>query len=99
MMLLSDYYNANLIRLRETKDKFNEVESSQEITFSCRIEVSNKNLSNKSGKDIMSNFLIFTSEESDIVETDKIKYNGKTYEIIVISHEQSFIQSHKEIYI
>jgi hypothetical protein len=98
-MLLSDYYNANLIRLRETKNKFNEVESSQEITFPCRIEVSNKNLSNKSGKDIMSSFLIFTSEESDIVETDKIKYLNKTFEIIVISHEQSFVQSHKEIYI
>jgi hypothetical protein len=98
-MLLSDYYNANLIRLRETKNKFNEIESSQEISFPCRIEVSNKNLSNKSGKDIMSNFLIFTSEESDIVETDKIKYLNKTFEIIVISHEQSFIQSHKEIYI
>ena len=98
-MLLSDYYNANLIRLRETKNKFNEVDSSQEITFPCRIEVSNKNLSNKSGKDIMSNFLIFTSEESDIVETDKIKYLNKTFEIIVISHEQSFVQSHKEIYI
>lgn len=98
-MLLSDYYNANLIRLRETKNKFNEVESSQEITFPCRIEVSNKNLSNKSGKDIMSSFLIFTAEESDIVETDKIKYLNKTFEIIVISHEQSFIQSHKEIYI
>lgn len=98
-MLLSDYYNSNLIRLRETKNKFNEVTDSQEITFPCRIEVSNKNLSNKSGKDIMSNFLIFTSEESDIVETDKIKYLNKTFEIITISHEQSFVQSHKEIYI
>lgn len=98
-MLLSDYYNANLIRLRETKNKFNEVTDSQEITIPCRIEVSNKNLSNKSGKDIISNFLIFTSEESDIVETDKIKYLNKTFEIITISHEQSFVQSHKEIYI
>lgn len=98
-MMLSDYLNDEITLVRETKNEFNEVTNSEEIQIQARVEYYSKNVSNKSGKDILSSFLIFALEDCGVLETDKIKYNNKTYEIISISHEKEFIQSHKEIYI
>lgn len=97
--MFADYLNDTAYRIRETKNKFNEVLSADEITIQCRSERLTKNAVTKAGKEVMTSFLFFLPFDSDIVETDKLKYQNKTYEIISISHESGFEASHKEVYI
>jgi len=98
-MMIADYFNSIFFRIRETKNQFNEVNFTDSLEIPCRVEVSTKLVTSKAGKEVLSSFLFFAPEDCDLVETDKIMYLNKTYEIITINHEQGFIQSHKEIYI
>lgn len=97
--MLSDYFNATIIRIRETKNEFNEVLSIDEIRIPGRVERSTKTIISKAGKETLTSFLFLFNSDCDLLDTDKIKYLNKSYEILSISHETEFTESHKEVYI
>lgn len=97
--MITNYFTDKAICVRENKNAYNELLPSNEREFDCRIEKNSRIVKTKAGSEIICSFLILSSPDEDILETDKIRHNGNLYTIIIRSIEKGFTASHMEIYI
>jgi len=91
-----------LLRVREIKNAVGKITSTykHQIKY-IRMQPSNRSRQNGQGEQVFAKWKIFLEPEIDIIETDKLEYESKTYSILELYkvRDRKDKHNHTEVWI